>query len=115
MRARRTDLPVAAEMPGFESRQTQWGDFNVAIETIAGGMDATELFAALPGGRCNCPHWGYVVKGRARIKYADHEEIISAGDAYYLPPGHVPVVEEDSLIVEFSPLGEYQKTMSALE
>jgi len=70
MRATRTDLPVAAEMPGYESRQTQWGDLNLAIETIAGGMDATELFAALPGGRCSCPHWGYVVKGRARIKYA---------------------------------------------
>jgi hypothetical protein len=115
MRATRTDLPVAAEMPGFESRQAQWGDFNVAIESIAGGMDATELFAALPGGLCNCPHWGYVVRGRARIKYADREEVISAGDAYYLPPGHVPVVEEDSLIVEFSPRGEYEKTMSALD
>lgn len=115
MRATRNDLDVTAEMPGFESRQAKWGDFNVAIETIAAGMDATELFATLPGGRCSCPHWGYVVKGRARIKYADHEEVISAGDAYYLPPGHIPVVEEDSVIVEFSPLGEYEKTMTALE
>lgn len=115
MRASKTDLPIASEFPGFESRQAQWGEFNVAVETIAGGMDATEMFASLPEGRCQCPHWGYVVKGRARIKFADHEEVVSAGDAYYLPPGHVPVVEEDAVIVEFSPLGEYEKTMSALE
>ena len=114
MRATRTDLAVTAEMPGFESRQTQWGEFNVAIEAIAAGLDATELFASLPGGHCSCPHWGYVVTGRVRIKYPDHEEVISAGDAYYLPPGHIPVVEQDTLIVEFSPLGEYEKTMSAL-
>jgi hypothetical protein len=113
--ASKTDLPVAAQMDGFESRQTQWGDFNVAVETIAGGMDATEMFSALPDGRCRCPHWGYVVAGRLRIKYADREEVISAGEAYYMEPGHIPVVEEDTELVEFSPAGEYQKTMASLE
>ena len=115
MRATKTDLPVAMEMPGFSSRQTEWGDLNVAFEAIAGGMDATEMFAKLPGGRCQCPHWGYVTKGRFRVRYADHDDVISAGEAYYLPPGHIPVVEEDLEVIEFSPLGEYQKTMAALE
>lgn len=45
---------------------------------------------------------------------ADHEEVIQAGDAYYLAHGHIPVIEEDAEIVEFSPLGEYQKTTAAL-
>jgi hypothetical protein len=111
----KNDLPVVSEMPGVESRQAEWGELNVAIETIAGGMDATELFRSLPDGRCQCPHWGYVIKGRARIKYADRDEVITAGEAYYMAPGHIPVVEEDSVIVEFSPLGQYQKTMAALE
>lgn len=113
--ASKVDLPVTAEMDGFESRQTQWGDLNVALESIAGGMDATELFSSLPDGRCQCPHWGYLVSGRFRVKYADREEVVSAGEAYYLDPGHIPVVEEDVVLVEFSPLGEYQKTMAALE
>jgi hypothetical protein len=115
MRAARTDLPVATEIPGFTSRQAQWGEFNVAVETIAGGLDATEMFRSLPDGRCQCPHWGYLIKGRMRIKYPDREEVISAGDAYYMPPGHIPVVEEDAEVIEFSPAGEYQKTMAALE
>jgi hypothetical protein len=33
----------------------------------------------------------------------------------YMASGHIPVVEEDSVIIEFSPLGEYQKTMAAFE
>ena len=78
-------------------------------------MDATELFAPLPGGRCQCPHWGYVIKGRMRIKYADHDEVISAGEVYYMAPGHIPVIEEAVELVEFSPRGEYQKTMTVVE
>jgi hypothetical protein len=114
MHAAKADLPVAAEMPGFESRQAEWGGFTAAIETIKAGLDATEFFADLPDGRCQSPHWGYVVKGKATIKYADHEETISEGEVYYMPPGHIPVVEEDSVIVEFSPLGNYQETLGTL-
>ena len=115
MRASKNDLPVASEFPGFESRQTQWGEFNVAFETIAGGLDCTEMFAVLPDGRCDCPHWGYVVSGKARIKYADHEDVLTTGDLYYMAPGHIPVIDEDTVLIEFSPLGEYQKTMAAFE
>ena len=115
MHAAKDALPVASDSPGYESRQVEWGDLNVAYETIAGGLDATEPFRVLPDGRCQCPHWGYVIKGRLRIKYADREETISAGEAYYIEPGHIPVIEEDAELIEFSPLGEYKKTMAALE
>jgi hypothetical protein len=50
-----------------------------------------------------------------RIKYKDHEEVIEAGDAYYMAPGHLPLIEEDTEVVEFSPMGEYQKTMEVAE
>ena len=100
---------------GYETRQAEWADLNVAFESIAGGLDATETFRVLPDGRCQCPHWGYVIKGRLRIKYADHEETISAGEAYYIEPGHIPVTEEETELIEFSPLEEYRKTMAALE
>jgi hypothetical protein len=38
-----------------------------------------------------------------RVRYADHEEVVTAGEAYYLAPGHLPVMEEDCEMVEFSP------------
>jgi hypothetical protein len=28
-----------------------------------------------------------------RIRYPDHDEIIEAGDAYYMVPGHLPFIE----------------------
>ena len=45
----------------------------------------------LPDDRCHCPHWGYVLKGRLTFRFADRDEVFEAGDAFYLPPGHVPL------------------------
>ena len=56
-------------------------------------IDGTPLLKGLPGDRCQCPHWGYVLKGRLTYRFADHEEVFEAGDAFYLPPGHVPLAE----------------------
>lgn len=114
MRANREEIPVVFEEGGVVSRQVQWSEMNVAIEAAPAGMDTRPLFEGLPGHSCQCPHWGYVIRGKARVIYADREEIINAGDAYYLEPGHNLVVEEDGEIVEFSPAGEYQKTMEAV-
>ncbi len=115
MRASKRDLPVAFEGGGVVSRLAEWGEMNVALETLPGGTDTAPIFKGLPDDRCQCPHWGYVLKGRMRIRYADREEVIEAGDAYYMEPGHLPLFEEDTEVVEFSPKGEYQKTMEVAE
>ena len=38
-----------------------------------------------------------------RVSYTDAQEVLSAGDLYYLPPGHTGVAEEDFECIEFSP------------
>ena len=38
-------------------------------------IDATPLLKGLPGDRRQCPHWGYVIKGRVTMRFADREEI----------------------------------------
>lgn len=113
MRSRKEELPVSLEEEGAFSRDIQWGDMNVAYEVFP-PMDATPFFKGLPDDRCQCPHWGYLLKGRMRIKYHDHEEVVNGGELYYLAPGHIPVVEETVELVEFSPKGEYQKTLEVL-
>jgi hypothetical protein len=115
MRGSKQDLPTAFDADGVRSQQVEWGDMNVALEHFPAGLDTAPLFKGLPDDRCQCPHWGYVLKGRIRIRYADHEEILNAGDVYYMAPGHLPRFEEDSEVVEFSPKGEYQKTMEVAE
>jgi Cupin domain len=74
-------------------------------------IDASPLMKGLPDDRCQCPHWGYVLEGRVTYRFADREETYEAGDAFYQPPGHVPVKHEPgSQIVQFSPTEELKKT-----
>jgi hypothetical protein len=111
MRGSTQDMPVAFETDGMVLREAEWGYMNIGLERFPAGTDTAPIFKGLPDDRCQCPHWGYVLKGRLRVRYEDHEEVLSAGDAYYMAPGHLPLYEEDTDLVEFSPKGEYQKTM----
>jgi hypothetical protein len=76
--------------------------------------DGTPFFRGLPDDRCQSPHWGYVISGSLTFRYADHEETYEAGDAYYAPPGHVPVVTAGTDVVEFSPTEDYRRTVEVV-
>ena len=78
-------------------------------------IDATPLYKGLPDDRCQCPHWGYVLSGEVTFRYADGEEKFVAGDAFYTPPGHVPVKHEPGTdVVMFSPAEELRKTEAVM-
>src|SRR3954454_1667599 len=108
MRGSRSDVPVTVEMAGVEIREVEWGEMNVALEQFPEGVNTEPLFKGLPDDRCQCPHWGYVLKGHIVVRYKDHDEHLRAGDVYYLSPGHTTYFEEPTEVVEFSPRGEYQ-------
>lgn len=114
MRGSRHDLPIVLQDAGMSSRQADWGELSVALESFRAGIDLAGLLRGLPDNRCPCPHWGYVLKGRFRVRYSAREEVVRAGDAYYLAPGHVPVFEEDTDLVEFSPREAYQDIYDAV-
>ncbi len=115
MRAKKEEIPLVVEDGKSYGRYMEWGDMDVAWEGWQAGRDATQLFkVGLPEGLCQVPHWGYMIRGRMRIKYRDHDEAINAGDVFYMQPGHVPVTEEDCELVWFSPRGENKKVMEAL-
>ena len=76
--------------------------------------DATPVVRGLPDDRCQSHHWGYVLSGKITLKYADHDEVYEAGDAYYAPPGHIPVVTSGTEVVEFSPTAEYRLTQETI-
>ena len=102
----------SASGPGYEGRFDELGDYTVAFEQFSDGGDLTPLFRGLPDDRCQCAHWGIVVKGRLTFTYADRQDIVEAGEAYYAPPGHTPAADPGTETIEFSPSEELRKTMA---
>lgn len=87
--------------------------YTIQFISFVQDADGTPLFKGLPDDSCQCPHWGYVLKGRLTFRFPDHDEVFESGDAFYLPPGHVPLADAGSEYVQFSPSDELQATMAA--
>ena len=102
------------DMGVMEGRYEELGGYTVGFEHFREDADATPLLKGLPGDRCQSEHWGYVVSGKVTFRFDDHDEHYEAGDAYYAPAGHVPVITAGTEIIEFSPTEEYGRTMEVL-
>ena len=87
MRASRDELP---ELFGPAIRGADWGDLRTTVVSMPAGTDARPLFKGLPDDRCPAPHWGYVIKGRIRIIYADREEVLRAATSTTSRPATPP-------------------------
>ena len=116
-------MPGASKETASESMQAEGyeghyenfdGGYTVAFETYTADADMAELFKGLPDDRCQCEHWGYVIKGKVGFRTADGEETYETGDAYYAPPGHTPVLYAGTEVVEFSPTKELQQTIEVV-
>jgi hypothetical protein len=97
-----------------EDRTEEFGGYTMNFVSVRQQTDLAPLLKGLPGDSCQCPHWGYMFKGRMIVRYADREEVIEAGDAFYLPPGHVPAGDAGSEFVQFSPTDELQVSEAAM-
>jgi hypothetical protein len=114
MHASKDQIP-AERLGDYEGRMAQFGDYYVNFESIPAGLGGPELFKGLPDDACQSEHWGYLFKGKVKFTYTDgHEDIISAGEAYYAPPGHVFEALEDTETVEFSPKEPFEQTLEAV-
>jgi len=96
-------------------RQYEWGDMRVGYETYLSDFEDTELLKGLPNNMCPCPHWGYLIAGRMTVRYADHEEVVKAGEVYYMAPGHTMAAEAGTVLIEFSPKEEFRKLTEMAE
>lgn len=115
MRIAKEDVTVKMEIPGAVIRQrmdfgdaTGLGKISGECFTLAAGVDTTPLFQGLEGNMCQCPHWGYVVRGQLTTTDAhDTRETVKANDLFYWPPGHNVKVDADAEIIMFSPQHEH--------
>jgi len=98
----------------YESRTDEVDGITIAFERYTADADFGPLFRGLPDDRCQCPHWGFVRRGRLVYRYADGDDEITAGEAYYARPGHISVVYAGTELVEFSPSVELATTSAAI-
>lgn len=115
MRVAKDDVDIRMEIPGAVIRQrTGFGDVSGFNEisgeyfTLSAGVDTTPLFQGLEGNLCQCPHWGFVLRGRITTTDAKGEqETVNANDLFFWPAGHNVRVDEDAEIIMFSPQREH--------
>jgi hypothetical protein len=115
MRVAKGDVDVKMAIPGATIRQrrnfgdsTGYGKLSGEYFTLAAGVDTTPLFQGLEGDLCQCPHWGFVVRGDiTTTNAAGAQETVTANDLFYWPPGHNVRVNADAEIVMFSPQHEH--------
>ena len=110
----RDNATGGGEFGPVTDRSDQIDGYTVNFTSFAQAVDGTPLMKGLPDDRCQCPHWGYVVSGKMTFRYADGDEVFEAGDAFYTPPGHIPLVEAGTEIVQFSPADELRTTEEAM-
>ncbi|MDE2251294.1 MAG: cupin domain-containing protein [Gammaproteobacteria bacterium] len=115
MRVAKDEVDVRMAIPGAVIRQrTEFGvgcgfdPVSGEYFTLSAGVDTTPLFQGLEGGLCQCPHWGFVLRGQLTTTDATGaRETVKANDLFYWPPGHNVKVDVDAEIVMFSPQREH--------
>jgi mannose-6-phosphate isomerase-like protein (cupin superfamily) len=102
------------DSPMVEDRHEQLEGYTVNFISIRQDADLAPMLRGLPDDRCQCPHWGYVFKGRLTLSFGDHEEVFGAGDAFYIPSGHTPRAEGGTEFLQFSPSEELKIVEAAI-
>ena len=46
---------------------------------------------------------GLRLQGEVTYRFSDHDETFGEGEAFYVPPGHVPLVAAGTEYLQFSP------------
>ncbi len=111
MRVAKEHVDVQMEIPGAVLRQQKefgsvdgYSTISAEYFSLGAGVDTTPLFVGLEGNACQCPHWGFVLKGEITTTDASGtKETVRTHDLFYWPPGHNVSVTQDAELIMFSP------------
>lgn len=105
----------SVEVEGYEGHMEHLdGGYTAAFETYTADADLAPMLKGLPNDQCQADHWGYVISGKVTFRTAAGDETFETGDAYYVAPGHTPVLYAGTEVVEFSPTAALQQTMETV-
>jgi hypothetical protein len=97
-----------------DERSEELDGYTVEFDSFLGDMDGAPFLKGAPDDQCQCPHWGYVFKGKLTMRFSDRDETYEAGDAFYAPPGHTPMLYKGAEVLWFHPTDELEKTMEVI-
>ena len=106
------DLKPELEGPGVGIRRMDAGGLAICLIRLDAGQRTDPLFAGLPDNRCQCAHWGYIIRGTMRVHSASGARDFEAGEAYYWEPGHNLEAVTNAEYVEITRSDEYDALMA---
>ena len=109
------EISEVLSMEGYEGRFAELDGYTVGFETYTADANLSPYFKGLPDDRCQCPHWGVVLKGAITFNSIDGEMTVRAGEVYYAPPGHLPILHAGTEVIEFSPTAQLDETFAVIE
>src|SRR4051794_4840452 len=102
----KSTAPVVNALPMGSDASGPLDDYTVNFVSVGQTNSLAELLKGLPDDQCQCHHWGVVTAGRITFDYGDHSDVVTAGEAFYITPGHVPTAEAGTEFIQFSPTAE---------
>lgn len=113
---RSSDGQVVFKQEGVgEVRRVESGDVTAEFGRADRALDSTPLFRGLPDDMCQCRHQGYVVRGQLTFKTTDGSFDVAAGEAFDVPPGHIPLFSAGCEWVQFTATAEQRRTDEAVQ
>ena len=100
----------------YEGRRVDSGEMRITFESMPAQFPPDESpFKGLPDDRCQCDHWGYLFKGSFKVSYTGGpDEVVHAGEAYHLRPGHFVQTLEPVELIEISPVDDHVRTTATI-
>jgi hypothetical protein len=108
----RNDFDLRMGGDGLEFRTKELGGQTMAWVVLPKGADLGPALKGLPADLCQCPHWGYMIKGRLQMRTTNGDRVYEAGEAFYWAPGHAPEALEDVEYIDISPTVELEEVIA---
>jgi hypothetical protein len=105
------DIPIAVAGEGVDFRSQELGDMSIAWVKLDAGADLRPALKGLSGDMCQCPHWGYMLRGQLRMHTPGGPQIYNAGEAFYWAAGHAPEAITHCEYIDFSPRDDLREVL----
>ena len=69
-KASKSNASEHMQLEGYEGHFEDFGPYTVGFETYTADAELAPLFVGLPDDHCQCPHFGYVIRGRLKFVFA---------------------------------------------